>query len=353
VSEPRAEDGRFATAFPGEAGAEHPSRTLMRMLSGAWVAQAIFIAAKLGIADLLRDGPKQVAELAASSGSHALSLHRVLRALAGIGVFVDAEGRFVLTPMAEPLRSDAPDSLRAYAIMNGERWVWRSWGEIEHSVRTGRPAFEHVFGAPLFDYYATHPDAGRVSAEALRSLSAADDAAIVAACEFPALGTVVDVGGGQGSLLAAILPARAALRGVLLERPARIEMAKPRLEEAGLADRCELVAGDFFSAVPPGGDVYLLKKVLHDRGDEDARAILTRCRAAMPDTARLLIAELVIPDGNQPSDAEWLDLLMLVYTGGRERSEAEHRDLLASAGFTPRRVVPTASSISIIEALPC
>ena len=342
------------TARAADAGTEPPERALMRLLSGAWVAQAIFVAAKLGIADLLREGPRSAADLAAAAGAHAPSLHRVLRALAGIGIFAaDAQGRFALTPMAEPLRSDAPGSLRAYAVMNGERWVWRSWGEIEHSVRTGRPAFEHVFGAPLFEYYAAHPEAGRVSSDALRALSAADDAAILAAYDFPAGGTVVDVGGGQGSLLAAVLAARPGLRGVLLDRPPVVEMARGRLEAAGVAGRCDLVAGDFFAAVPAGGDVYLLKKVLHDWGDEDARAILARCRAAMPDTGRLLVAEPVVPEGNRPSEAKWLDLLMLVYAGGRERTEAEHRELLASAGFAPGRVLPTASGVSLIEAQPC
>ena len=236
--------------------------------------------------------------------------------------------------------------------MNGERWVWRSWGEIEHSVRTGKPAFEHVFGAPLFEYYAAHPEAGRVSVEALNSLSAADNAAIVAGYGFPVAGTVVDVGGGQGSLLAAVLAANPGLRGVLFERPAVVDMARPRLEAAGLADRCALVAGDFFAEVPSGGDIYLLKKVVHDWNDEDARSILARCRAAMPGTARLLVADLVVPEGNRPSEAKWLDLLMLVYVGGRERTEAEHRDLLASAGFALGRVVPIASGISLLEAFP-
>ena len=323
------------------------------MIYGARVTQAIFVAATLGIADLLRVGPGTAEDLAAATGTHAPSLYRVLRALASVGIFAeDAEGRFALTPLAAPLRSDGPGSLRAFAVMSGERWVWRSCGEIEYSVRTGQPAFEHVFGAKLFDYYTAHPEAGRVSAEALNSLSQADNAAIVAAYDFIAASVIVDVGGGQGSLLAAILTANPGLRGVLFERQPVLDMAQPRLQAAGLADRCDLVAGDFFGTIPTNGDIYLMKKVIHDWNDADARAILARCRAAMPGTARLLIADNVVPEGNQPSSAKWLDLLMLVYAGGRERTEAEHHDLLALAGFTLSRVIPTASDVSVVEAYP-
>src|SRR4051794_17258978 len=165
--------------------------------------------------------------------------------------------------------------------MSGERWVWQSWGAIEHSIRTGEPAFEHVFGAPLFRYYGTNPDAGQVSAAALDSLSARDNAAIIATHGFPVSGTVVDIGGGQGALLAAVLGANPGLRGLLFERGPVVDMARERLEAAGLSDRCGLMAGDFFEDVPSGGDIYLLKKVIHDWQDKEARSILDRCRAAM------------------------------------------------------------------------
>jgi hypothetical protein len=332
---------------------EASTRTLLSLLSSTWVAQAIFIAAKLGIADMLYPGAASCTELAAATKVHAPSLHRVLRALASIGLFAgDAQGRFALTPLAELLRSDALGSLRAYAIMVGERWVWQSWGDIEYSVRTGQPAFEHVFGALLFDYYTPHPEAGRVSADALNSLSAADNAAIVAACGFPESGTVIDVGGGQGTLLAAIMAANPGLQGVLFERPAVLEMARLRLAAAGVGTRCELVGGDFFAGVPGGGDFYLMKKVIHDWSDEAARSILACCRAAMPAAARLLLAEQVMPEDNQPSAAKWLDLLMLVYAGGRERTEAEYRNLLAAVGFAINRILPTVASIRVIEAIP-
>lgn len=337
-----------------ETAAPPPARRLLDLLSGAWMAQAISVAARLGIADLLRDGsPRSPEALAEAAGAHALSLRRVLRALASLGIFAeDAEGRFALTPLAAPLRSDAPDTLRAYAVMQGEQWVWRSLGEMLHSARTGRPGFEAVYGMPLFDYYAAHPEAGRISAEAQSSRSASENAAILAAYDFSTARTVVDLGGGQGSLLAAILRAHPAARGVLFDLPHVVAMARPLLEAAGLAGRCEAVAGDFFAAVPPGGDVYLMKKVVHDWDDATTLAILRRCRAAIPPDGRMLLAELVIPPGNGPSYAKRLDLLMLAYTGGRERTEAEHGALLAAAGFALRRVVSTATAVSLVEAVP-
>ncbi len=337
------------TAEPAEA----PARTLLSLLSGAWVAQAIFIAVKLGIAGILHKGPASCLELAATTQAHAPSLHRVLRALASVGLFAnDAEGRFALTPLADLLRRDAPGTLRAYAIMMGERWVWQSWGDIEHSVRTGQPAFEHVFGAPLFDDYTAHPNAGRVSADVLNSLSAADNAAIVAAYGFPGSGTVIDVGSRQGMLLAAILAASPGLRGVLFERPAVLEMARSRLVAAGVGARCELVGGRLLCR-PSRWWRFVSDEKGDPRLERRGRAlILACCRAAMPTTARLLIAEQVMPEGNQPSTARWLDLLMLVYAGGKERTEAEYRDLLAAAGFAINRTMPTAATIHVIEAIP-
>jgi hypothetical protein len=330
-----------------------PPQALLRMVTGPWVAQAIYAAAKLGIADLLRDGPQPCAGLAQATRSDTRSLYRVLRALASQGVFAEeGERDFRLTPLAECLRSDVPGSLRAFAIMMGEQWVWRSWGEILHSVRTGQPAFEHVFGQPLFDYYATHPEAGRVSSEGLTSRSAPENGAVVAAYDFSSARTLVDVGGGQGSLLAAILAANPDLRGVLFDMPHVIEMTRPILGELVHAGRCELQAGDFFSALPEGGDIYVMKKVIHDWDDEHARTILRSCRAAIPDTGRLLLVELVVPLGNEPSFSKLLDLLMMVYPGGMERTEPEHRSLLGSAGFELLRIIPTASTVSIIEAVP-
>ena len=330
-----------------------PAQVLAGLLAGAWLAQALAVVAKLRVADLLDAGPRTPAEIATATGTDAGAMYRVLRALAGAGVFAEDEsGRFGLTPLAGPLRADADDTIRSYAVMAGERWVWQSFGALEHSLRTGLPAFDQVFGAPLFDYYAAHPDAGRVSAEDLKSVGRGQDAAVVAAYDFPAAGTIVDVGGGQGGLLAAILAANPRARGVLLDVPHVAAMARQSVEAAGLSGRCRIEAGDFFSEVPALGDVYLLRKVIHDWDDERARRILRSCRSAMTEGSRLLLLEMVVPTGNTPAYAKLLDLLMLVYAGGRERTEAEYRKLLISAGFSMKRIVPTASAISIIEATP-
>jgi hypothetical protein len=275
-----------------------------------------------------------------------------MRALASVGVFKEQhDGLFALTPMAQGLRGDVPDSLRDYAIMLGERWIWRSLGDILHSVRTGGPAFAHVFGAPLFEYYAANPEAALTSAAGLARRSAQENAAILAAYDFSAATHVVDIGGGQGTLLCAVLESHPHIGGTLFERPQVAAMAQASFDGVDLARRCNVIAGDFFHAVP-SGDLYLLKKVIHDWDDARAAAILRTCRAVMTPRSRLLVLEPVIAQPNVPGFAKLLDLLMLVVSGGRERTQAEHRSLLVAAGLRLTRVIPTASTVSIIEACP-
>jgi hypothetical protein len=331
-----------------------PAQAVVGLLAGARLAQAISVAARLGLADLLDAGSRTPAELAASTATNADALRRMLRTLAGAGIFAEEEasGRFRLTPLAGPLRSTAPDSIRAYAVMAGERWIWQALGAMEHTVRTGEPAFDHVFGMPLFDYYARHPAAGRVSVEGLRSVGRGEDAAVAAAYDFSRAPTIIDLGGGQGGLLAAILRAAPEARGTLFDLPHVMDAARRQVEEAGVATRVRLETGDFFRSVPAGGDVYLLRKVLHDWDDDKARAILQVCRRAMTADARLLIVETLVAPGNTPCHAKELDLLMMVYTGGRERTEQEYRELLDATGFALERTLATASTMSIIEAKP-
>lgn len=330
-----------------------PPTTLLNMATGCWLSQAIYVVAKLGIADLLYEGPKSCATLADATQTHVGALYRVLRALASVSVFVeDEDGRFTLTPLAEQLRTGVPGSLRAFAVMLGEQEHWRAWEGVLHSVRTGQPAFDHVYGMPHFRYFAEHPEAARVFDEAMTSRSGQENDAIVAAYDFSGAKTVVDVGGGQGTLMGSILEIHPNVRGVLFDLAHVIAASRARMESAGHAARCEFVKGDFFASVPAGGDLYLLKKVIHDWDDERARRILVSCRNAMPGTGRLLLIEPVIPPGNDPSFNKLLDLLMLVWTsGGRERTESEHRALLTSAGLTLSRVIPTRSGVSIMEAV--
>jgi hypothetical protein len=326
--------------------------TLLQMMTGYWVSQALHVAAKLGIADLLADGPVDCEDLAAATDTHAPSLQRVLRALASVGVFTEVSpGSFALTPLAELLRSETPGSMRALAIMYAEE-QYRAWGELLHSVRTGEMAFDHQFGMSYFEYLAQHPEADRVFNEAMTGWTHQLVGAVVDAYDFSPFKTVVDVGGGYGALLAAILRSNPSTRGILFEQPHVVASAEEQLAAAEVADRCTLVGGDFFAAVPSGGDAYVLSQILHDWDDERCVAILGQCRQAMPDHGKLLVVELVLPEGDEPFLGKWLDLHMLVLLGGRERTAAEYDALFRAAGFRLTRVVPTPPGPSVVEADP-
>lgn len=335
-----------------EPGSMPPSATLLQMMTGYWVSRAIYVAAKLGIADLLAAGPVNVQELAAATQSHEPSLYRVLRALASVGMFSEVAPRiFALTPMAALLRTETPDSMRALAIMYAEE-QYRAWEDVLHSVRTGQPAFGHTFGTSYFEYFTTHPEASNVFNAAMIGWTNQMSDAVIAAYDFSGFSTIVDVGGGHGALLAAILKQHPSARGILFDLPHVVASAEPFLHAAGVAERCASVGGDFFADMLPGGDVYLLAQILHDWDDERSVAILRRVRQAMPDNNKLLVVELVLPDGNEPFLGKWLDLHMMVLLGGRERTAAEYGALLRAAGFELARVVPTTAGASIVEAVP-
>ena len=334
------------------AGASPPSATLLQMMTGYWVSQALYVAAKLGIADLLTDGPVDCEDLAAATHTHAPSLQRVLRALASVGVFTEmSPGSFALTPLAELLRTETPGSMRALATMYAEE-QYRAWGGLLHSVRTGEMAFDHQFGMGYFEYLAQHPEADRVFNDAMTGWTHQLVGAVVDVYDFSPFKTVVDVGGGYGTLLAAILRRYPGTRGILFEQPHVVASAEEHLAATGIADRCTFVGGDFFVAVPAGGDAYVLSQILHDWDDEHCVAILGQCRRAMADHGNLLVVELVLPPGNEPSLGKWLDLHMLVLLGGRERTAAEYDTLFRAAGFNLARVVPTPPGPSVVEAVP-
>ena len=337
---------------PTGANATPPPAALLQMMTGYWVSQAIHVAARLGIADRLADGPKSSAELAAATESDAPTLYRLLRALASVGVFTEAiPGHFVLTPLAALLRTGTADSMRALAIIYNEEG-YRAWGDLLYSVRTGQPAFEHVFGLPVFEYYAQHPESDRLLNEGLVGYTNRVAGAVVAAYDFSPFGTVVDVGGGYGALLAAILQRHPRTRGILFDQPHVVAGAAEQLQTAGVADRCTRIAGDFFVAVPDGGDAYVLSQILHDWDDGRSMAILQQCRRAIPDAGKLLVVETVLPPGEEPSFGKWLDLHMLAITGGRERTAAEYDALFQAAGFALARVLPTPAGPSVVEAVP-
>jgi SAM-dependent methyltransferase len=334
-----------------------PSAAMLRMISGFRVARAVYIAAKLGLADLLKEGPKRSGELALATETHAPSVHRVMRALASVGIFAeDEQGRFALTPIAATLQSDVPGSLRAWAILVLGEEDYQAWGELMHSVRTGETAFEHVFGMGIFQYEARHPEHARIFDEAMANLVGVYNAAVLASYSFSTIRKVVDVGGGDGSLIVAILQANPEMKGVLFDLPHVTEKAKQRIKEAGLAGRCEVVAGDAFASVPSGAEAYILSRVMNSFDNERAIAILRNCRRAITHNGKLLLVERVLPDRAEHSIAAqgpfMSDLNMMVISGGRERTAAEHRALLETAGFILKKVIATQSEASVIEAAP-
>ena len=328
------------------------TQTLLQLISGYWVSQSIYVAAKLGIADALRDGPRTCEELGTAVGAHARSLYRVMRALASVGVFAATDGgRFALTPLAELLRTGEPSSMRALAIMLGEE-SYRAWGDLLYSVQTGQPAFDRIFNIRRFEYLAQHPEAADVFNEAMTGLFGRVHASVVKAYDFSRAAKVIDVGGGNGLLLTLILKANPRTSGILFETPAVVQEGRRHIEAAGLARRCEAMPGDFFESVPEGGDTHVLAHVLQSFDDDRCVKILGNCRRALARNGTLLLVEPVIGPGNEPSPSKLLDLQMLVVTGGRQRTRAEYGALLESGGFRLARVVATDSGESVIEAQP-
>jgi orsellinic acid C2-O-methyltransferase len=311
--------------------------TLLGMISGYTTAQVIVVAARLGIADILWDGPRGTDELAKATATHAPSLRRLLHTLACLEVLTEVEpDRFELTDLGKPLRSDAPDSVRALATMTCGDAGWRSWGELIHSIRTGQAAFEHVFGMHPFQYYGASPELAENFNDALADHTRHYVPSIVAGYDFSRLRTVVDVGGGNGTLIASVLSATPGLRGVLLDTAAGAAAAPETLATAGVADRCQIVEGDFFESVPSGADAYLLKSIIHDWDDDHGVAILANCRRVMGKDSRILVVEPVLSQSAQRmgTGAALNDLNMLVNTGGRERAMADFEALFTAAGFT-------------------
>ncbi|MBX3024172.1 methyltransferase [bacterium] len=331
-----------------------PAVTLSRLVFGYALSQAVYVAAKLGVPDLLAHGARDGADLARATNTHAPSLSRLLRLLAAHEVLAEvAENRFALAPMGALLRSDAVGSQRPYAIMTMEL-EFPAWGQLLHAVTTGEPGFDRAFGQPYWPYLASTP-AGAVLDAAMVGLTRWQADAIVATYDFARCGTVVDVGGGHGTLLAAILAAHPTLRGVLFDAPQVVEGARVLLEQRGVLDRCTLVGGDFLQSVAPGADTYVLKWIVHDWDDAHAQTILAHCRQAMRPGGRLLLVEGIVPAGTAtPEHAEKLadDVLMMVLFGGRERTRTQFAQLLDAAGFALAGVSEAGPGLCVIEAVP-
>jgi hypothetical protein len=326
---------------------------LMGIVTGYQRSRALAVAAELGIADLLRDGPLPVAELAQATRTHAPTLYRLLRALASVGVFrEDGEQRFSLTSMGQLLRSDVPVSAGPVARFMGRDYHWTAWGHLLHSVRTGENASRAALGTDVWSYRERHPEENEIFNAAMAALSRAASAQELAAYDFGRHRIVADIAGGTGALLAAILRARADSHGILFDQPHVVAGAKAVLEHAGVADRIRIESGSFFERVPSGADAYVMRRILHDWLDPEAITILRCCRAAMGPDARLLLIESVVGPANEDPQSKFLDLLMLVSAGGRERTEPEWRALLAEGGFRLCQVHPAGATSAVIEASP-
>ena len=328
-----------------------PEMYLTQLSFGALVSQALFVAAKLGVADLLAEQPLSIFELATATKTHERALYRVLRSLAGVGVFEEISPMiFAMTPNAEPLRSDVPNSIRNTAVFMGEEWHWRVWGNMFQSMGSGKPAWAKVHGAEVFDYFQDNPEQYEIFNRAMTEMSASTAPVVVEAYDFTGIEKLADIAGGHGLLLAQILKANPNMRGILFDLPSVIQGADTLLRKEGVSSRVETVAGNFFESVPVA-DGYVMKHIIHDWDDERAIQILENICAVMNPSGRVLLVEVIIPEGNDPHFGKILDLEMLVSPGGVERTAEEYRQLLTDSGLRLTRIIPTQSAYSIVEAV--
>lgn len=323
---------------------------MLQVIAHHWLSCCVFVAAKLNIADLLVNGPKSVAALAEATGCHAPSLYRLMRALASEGIFEETlPGTFAMTADATGLLSDAPGTMKYFVLAElGD--FYQPWGALLHSIRTGETAFDHYYKMDVWQYYSTHPEEARTFMQAMTRLTEYTDKAIVAAYDFSVFRSMVDVGGGNGSLLMSIARSAPDLKGIVFDAPYVVEKTREAIEAAGMSGQCTASGGDFFEEVPAGSDAYIMKYILHDWHDEDAIRLLRTCHKAMKKGSKLLAVDAVIPPGNKPHPGKFMDINMIVATGGRERTAAEFSQLFQSAGLRFNRVIDLAlPDISIVE----
>jgi len=328
--------------------AQQETEQLNRILTSAALSRAVSTIAELGVADLVQTGqPQSVEHLARASKTHEPSLYRVLRYLASHGIFRETENRhFDHTPLSAALRTDAPGSYRAGAQLFHH--LFAGWEGLHHSIQTGEPGFNKVFGAPIFDYIQAHPELGPVFDAGMTSLNFYETTAMLDAYDFTGIKVLADVGGGNGSLLSAVL----ALKGILFDLGHVVGRAKERLKAAGLAERCTTIEGSFFETISARADAYLFRHIIHDWTDEQCIQILGHCRRVIPANGKLLIADGVVPAGNAPSPSKDLDMTMLTFPGGQERTKIQFQSLLEASGFALKSITPTTTMINVVEGKP-
>jgi O-methyltransferase domain/Dimerisation domain len=326
-----------------------PQVAMLKLITGAWLSQAIYAAAELGVADALAEGPKTLEALSLRLGANPPALYRLLRLLASHEIFAEQpDGSFAQTPRGECLEKDAFGSVRAMALVCGEEH-YRSWGDILYSLKTGAPAFDRLYTQGFYEYLNSNVRASHLFNDAMSNMAILGNLAVAGAYPFPAQGTIVDVGGGHGPLLAAILNQTPKAKGILFDTPQATSEAHAFLQAAGVEERVACHAGNFFEAVPQGGDIYLLSRILQSFNDEACQKLLSNCRKAMRPGSKVLIIEMVIPPGNHPFFGKLSDLNMLIMTHGRERTAKEYAALLETAGLTFSRLLSTESPMSILE----
>ncbi|MDO0937302.1 methyltransferase [Streptomyces sp. DG2A-72] len=326
---------------------------MFEIVTSFWVARAVHAGTVLGLPDLVAEQSRTVDELAELTGTEPRSLYRLLRALTGVGVFrTDEQARYASTPLGDTLRSDLPGSLASFVQLELGDSHHATWGRLVESVRSGEPVFERAVSQPIWEFFESTPVMNEHLGKAMTGLTAMVADAVLDVYDFSPYRRIVDVGGGEGGFLTAILRAHPEVLGTVFDLPHVVANGRPRIAGAGLADRCEMVGGSFFEKVPEGGDLYTMKWVLHDWNDESSIEILKSCRRTMSDDARLLVVEAVVPDGDGFAPGKIIDLNMMVLSGGQERTPDEFQRLLAAAGFTLTRILPTRSPSSVIEAIP-
>jgi cyclopropane fatty-acyl-phospholipid synthase-like methyltransferase len=323
----------------------------MEWIHAYWMSRCVYVVAKLGIADLLQESPQNCDTLATLTNTNGDALYRILRALASVGIFAEVKPRyFGLTPLADNLQSNHPESVRAMAILRGEEHYYKAWGDLMYSLQTGESAFERLYGMDLFQYNDQDSTQGEIFDRAMAE-SQEENALVLEAYDFSSIDKLVDIGGGKGHLLATVLQAYPRITGILFDRPDVVERAKNSWDSA-LRNRCEFIGGSFFETIPTEADAYILKHIIQDWDDERSLAILQRCHQAMKAQDRLLVIDFVIPPGNEFYGSKFIDVNMLVMCpGGRIRTEEEFQELFQAAGFIITKIIPTESEVSIIEAV--